>query len=65
MRLTDFWSRLEEHYGKAWASSYAKDTVMRELGGKTIEEALAAGMETKEVWRAVCEHDPSIPSRLR
>jgi hypothetical protein len=65
MRLTDFWSRLAEHYGEVWATSYAKDTVMSELGGKTIEQALASGMETKAVWRAVCEHDPSIPARLR
>lgn len=65
MRLTDFWSRMEEHYGKAWAGSYAKDTVMSELGGRTIEQAMATGMETKEIWRAVCEHDPSIPGHLR
>ena len=65
MRLTDFWARMEEHYGPVWAHSYAKDVVMAELGGKTIEQALAAGEETKAVWRAVCEHDPSVPSHLR
>ena len=65
MRLTDFWWRMNEHYGSAWAASYARDTVLSELGGRTIEQALTAGEETKDVWRAVCAHDSSIPALLR
>ena len=65
MRLTDFWWRMNEHYGSAWAVSYARDIVISELGGRTIEQALAAGESVKEVWRALCAHDPSIPALLR
>lgn len=65
MRLTDFWWRMNQHYGPAWAVSYAKDTVISELGGSTIEQALAAGKSVKEVWRAVCIHDSSVPALLR
>jgi hypothetical protein len=64
MRLTDFWWRMNEHYGSVWALSYAKDTVISGLGGRTIEQALAAGETVKDVWRALCVHDPTIPAIL-
>ena len=65
MRLTDFWERMEAHFGPVWAYSYAKDVVIAELAGRTISQALAEGEETKEIWRAVCRHEPSIPASLR
>ncbi|GFH39347.1 DUF3046 domain-containing protein [Streptomyces pacificus] len=54
MRLTTFWERMEEHFGAVYADSFARDHVMAELGGRTVYEALAAGWETKDVWRGVC-----------
>jgi len=56
---------MNEHFGQAWARSYAADVVISELGGRTIIEALAAGESAKDVWRALCRHDPSVPPRLR
>jgi len=44
----------------------AHDQVLRELGGRTIEQALAAGEETALVWRAVvAAYSDRVPSRLR
>ncbi len=54
MRLTDFWERMRAELGETYAESYAKDTVIAELGSRTVEQALAAGEDTKTVWRAVC-----------
>ncbi len=54
MRLTDFWERMRAELGEGYADSYVRDTVIAELGGRTVEQALAAGEETKAVWRAVC-----------
>ncbi|WP_307124633.1 DUF3046 domain-containing protein [Streptomyces sp. B1I3] len=54
MRLTIFWERMADHFGETYADSFARDHVMAELGGRTVREALAAGWETKDVWRAVC-----------
>ncbi|NBE54130.1 DUF3046 domain-containing protein [Streptomyces boluensis] len=54
MRLTVFWQRMEEHFGASYADSFARDHVMSELGGRTVHQALDAGWETREVWRAVC-----------
>ena len=65
MRLTDFWTRLEEVFGRAYAHSVAHDQVLTELGGRTIEQALGAGVETVVVWRAVVAAYPErVPARL-
>jgi len=53
MRLTDFWERLEAALGPAYARSWAHDHVLSSLGGRTVDEAIAAGIETVDVWRAV------------
>lgn len=53
MRHTEFWERLDLALGPAYARSWASLFVMAELGGRTAQEALDAGVAPKEVWRAV------------
>lgn len=65
MRITELRRRLTEHFGPAWAPSYAKDIVLAELGGQTVDEALDMGMEPAEIWRAVVKNNPDIKSELR
>jgi hypothetical protein len=66
VRLTDFWTRLEQVFGGGYAQSVAHDQVIAQLGGRTIEQALAAGEETVVVWRAVVAAYPDrVPSKLR
>lgn len=66
MRLTDFWDRLEQTFGPAYARSVAADQVLTQLGGRTIDEALAQGEDAAVVWRAVCAAYPDrVPARLR
>jgi hypothetical protein len=66
VRLTDFWWRLEQVFGHAYAASVAKDQVLPQLGGRTIDQALAAGEETVVVWRAVVAAYPErVPGKLR
>ena len=64
MRLTDFWDRMGEHFGSGYAESVARDQVIAELGGRTVYEAIDAGIETKEIWRAVCKRF-EVPRTLR
>lgn len=63
MRLTEFWSRMEERFGSAYAHSLAADYRLPELGA-TVEEALARGDDAKSVWRAVCA-EFEVPGPLR
>lgn len=53
MRHTEFWVRLERALGRAYARSWASQFVMGDLGGRTAQEALDAGVAPKEVWAAV------------
>lgn len=53
MRHTEFWDRMEAALGPAYARSWASLQVIGELGGRTVDEALAAGIAPKQVWRAV------------
>jgi hypothetical protein len=65
MRRTDFWERMGEVFGSAYASSVAKDQVLPELG-RTINSALSAGVDVQTVWRAVVSHyGDRVPARLR
>jgi hypothetical protein len=44
----------------------AHDQVLPELGGRTIEQALADHLEVHEIWRAVVAAYPDrVPARLR
>jgi hypothetical protein len=56
VRLTDFWERMTARFGPAYADSVARDQFIGALGNRTVHEALAAGEQPKDVWRAVCEH---------
>ena len=65
MRITELRRRLSEHFGPDWAPSYSKDFVMSELGGQTIDQALAMGVEPADIWRAVVKNNPDISTALK
>lgn len=52
---------MDAHFGAGYAVSWARDTRLVELDGATVEEALAAGVETVDVWRAVWAHEGLHP----
>lgn len=54
MRLTDFWERMSEQFGPAYADSVARDFAISGLDGRTVHEALADGVAAKEVWAQLC-----------
>jgi hypothetical protein len=62
VRLTEFWARMEERFGAAYARSFAADYRLSALGA-TVDEALARGEEAKTVWRAVCT-EVDVPGHL-
>ena len=64
MRLSEFWTRMRAQFGDAYASSVAKDHVLAKLGERTVNQALADGVDAKTVWRAVCA-EFEVPQNLR
>jgi hypothetical protein len=59
MRLQDFWERMREVFGPL-TDSFARDHVMSDLGGRTVMEALADGVDVKDIWGAVAK-DRGLP----
>jgi hypothetical protein len=45
---------MTDHFGPGYSDTFARDHVMTELGGRTVNEALDAGWDAKDVWRVVC-----------
>lgn len=64
MRLSEFWSRMEQRFGAGYAGSIARDLVLADLGERTVTQALDAGVPAKQVWLAVCDAF-DIPARER
>jgi Protein of unknown function (DUF3046) len=64
VRLTEFWDRMRAQFGDVYAESVAKDYVLSNLGGRTVNRALADGEDAKVVWRAVSETF-NVPDSLR
>lgn len=55
---------MDARFGTAYSRSIAADQVLPQLGGRTVDQALTAGMDAKSVWRAVCDAF-DVPARLR
>jgi Protein of unknown function (DUF3046) len=55
MRTTEFWERMRAQFGDVYAQSLAKDYVFASLGDRTVERALAEGVDVKVIWRAVAD----------
>jgi hypothetical protein len=54
---------MDERFGSTYARSVAADYRLPELG-TTVDQALAQGIEAKQIWHAVCaEFD--MPGQLR
>jgi hypothetical protein len=63
MRTTAFRDLMSQEFGDMRAGSIARDHVFADLGGRTVEDALAAGMPAQRIWLAVCEAFDVPPER--
>jgi hypothetical protein len=54
VRLTEFWTLMETQFGRTYARSVAADFRLSALGA-TVDEAIRSGVDTKAIWRAVCD----------
>ena len=58
MRISDLRERLSLSFGESWAPSFSQDIAISELGSLTVNQALAAGHEAHDIWKAVCKQCP-------
>ena len=53
MKETELWQRLEAALGTGYYRVWADEFSLADLGNRTVVQALAAGVPSKEIWRAV------------
>ena len=63
MRTTAFRTMMSGEFGELRAGSIARDHVFADLGGRTVEQALAAGLDPQRIWTAVCDAFDVPPER--
>lgn len=64
MRASQFWTLLQDEFGSANAGVIASSLELPGLHA-TAEQALATGMDPREIWAAVCDlHDIPAARRL-
>jgi hypothetical protein len=62
--LTEFRLLMLAHFGPLRAPSVAQDHVFSALGGRTVDQAIEAGVDPKRVWMVVCDTF-EVPESLR
>lgn len=63
MRLSEFWLAMSDEFGDAYGRMLAHDVVLGEVGGRTAEEAIKAGIPVREIWLAICRSSDVPPER--
>lgn len=64
VRLSEFWSLMDDEFGRGYSRSLASDHVLGALGGRTAVQALESGVRPRAVWQAICE-DLDVPEERR
>jgi hypothetical protein len=60
VRLTEFRELVETQFGQVRGTSLLVDHVLSGMGGRTAAQAIEAGIDPREVWRALCS-DFDVP----
>jgi hypothetical protein len=63
MRISELRSRLAAYLPDP--DTYARDIIHSELGGISVNDAIAIGMEPDEIWKAVIRHNPLMPEKYK
>ena len=63
MRISDLRERLALSFGVG--SHFPVDIALSELGSKTVNEALALGIEADQIWKAVCKAHPKETEKYK
>ncbi len=54
MRHSDFEMLMNDEFGNEYAAVLVRDLVLTELDDRTGQQALAEGVDPKDVWLAIC-----------
>ena len=60
MRLSEFRHLVDEEFGQEYGQVITRDLVLTSLQDQTANLAIAAGVDPREVWLAIC-HAADVP----
>ncbi|WP_458041290.1 MULTISPECIES: DUF3046 domain-containing protein [Bacteria] len=63
MRRSEFERAVEDEFGAAYGAVVTADLSLDALGGRTAAVAIAAGVDPREVWVALCAATDVPPER--
>jgi hypothetical protein len=63
VRISEFWMAVSDEFGHGYGRVLTHDLVLGDLGGRTAEQAIAAGLPAREIWLALCEASDVPPER--
>jgi len=63
VRLSEFWNAMADEFGEAYGRVLAHDLVLGEVGGRTAEQAIRDGVDTRAIWIALCRASDVPPER--
>ncbi len=63
MRLSEFWLAVSDEFGEAYGRVVTHDLVLEEVGGRTADQAVAAGVSVRAIWLALCKAMDVPPER--
>jgi hypothetical protein len=64
VRMSHFWTLMDDEFGQAYAGSLARDHVLGALGDRTALQSIADGVPPRDVWEALCD-DMDVPPERR
>mgnify|MGYP001942060342 FL=1 len=64
MRESELFARLREHLGDDYAPAWAAQVGLAELNSRTVQEAVADGVDCKTIWRAAWQQ-LELPAKYR
>ena len=64
MRLSEFWLAVSDEFGADYGRVLTHDLVLGSVGGLTAEQAIKQGVNTKEIWLALCDAT-DVPAERR
>lgn len=63
MRLSEFWVAVADEFGADYGRVLTHDLVLGPVGGLTAEQAITKGIDTREIWLALCDATDVPPER--
>lgn len=64
MRLSEFWLAVSDEFGADYGRVLAHDLVLGSVGGLTAEQAIKQGVNTRDIWLALCDAT-DVPAERR